>query len=816
MTDLQYTITADDNPVKQALDRVRGHFAALQSSVTNVSAGIQGALSKVNVAMAGIAAALAGGAVLKASVEATKQFTSEANQLARVLGTNATEASTLNVALGDIYGSADLFTSAASKLAKELRTNEDSLRTMGLRTRDASGNLRPLKDLMMDSIQVVNSYKAGVDRNIAAQTAWGKGAEEFAPLLKLNNQVLEEATRKQEALGLIVGQENVQALKAYKAAMNDAGDVMLAIRKAIGDAVMPVLTRLGEWFSDIGPTAVTVIKGAIGVLVGVFWTFKGAVTAVWNVVAGFIETLTVGLAGVGTGLLKMLTGDLTGGIAAFQGAADAIKATWDSRLAAMKANTQDVHDKIAALFSAPTKASAPGNGGSRSATGLLKEAPEKSAMAGWEAELNAMKQAHAEANAAQGTFYEFGKQRERDFWLQKQQIAAAGSKDSFAVQAKITASTLELQKDAFEQRVAQMKREEAEAEQNFAVKSDLARKELALITQRYGAESKQAEDAQRHIVEIERQAREQRMELRRIEISETEAAAQQEVALQRQKQQFLLDAGLIDRAAMLQQEQQFEAQRFQIQQQGLQQRLQLLDPDKNPVEAARIKEEMLQLEREYQLRLNEIRQQSALESNRYQLQAVQGMEQGLARVFSQIGTQIKTVGQLLRAVFQMAAQVILGVLAQLLARWIAQHVLMQAMAKVGAISEISAQAGIAGAAGTASWAGAPWPINMGAPAFGAAMSAAAMAFAPMASAAQGFDIPTGVNPVTQLHAREMVLPEQQADVIRSLAGSGGAGGDTYHFHIQALDGQDVRRVLMDNPRAVADAVSTAKRRGHMG
>lgn len=40
------------------------------------------------------------------------------------------------------------------------------------------------------------------------------------------------------------------------------------------------------------------------------------------------------------------------------------------------------------------------------------------------------------------------------------------------------------------------------------------------------------------------------------------------------------------------------------------------------------------------------------------------------------------------------------------------------------------------------------------------------------SAAGGFDIPSGVNPVTQLHEKEMVLPSQYAEVIRGMAANG--------------------------------------------
>ena len=46
-------------------------------------------------------------------------------------------------------------------------------------------------------------------------------------------------------------------------------------------------------------------------------------------------------------------------------------------------------------------------------------------------------------------------------------------------------------------------------------------------------------------------------------------------------------------------------------------------------------------------------------------------------------------------------------------------------------------------------------------------------------AADGYDVPPGVNPLTQLHAEEMVLPAKYADVIRGLAqsGSGNGGGN---------------------------------------
>lgn len=141
--------------------------------------------------------------------------------------------------------------------------------------------------------------------------------------------------------------------------------------------------------------------------------------------------------------------------------------------------------------------------------------------------------------------------------------------------------------------------------------------------------------------------------------------------------------------------------------------------------------------------------------------------------------------------------------------------------KIAALAQVMTYSGVAGAAGVASFAGAPWPIDMGAPAFGAAMSAAAKGFGSLASAAGGFDIPAGVNPLTQLHAQEMVLPARLANPMRDMLagfGSGGppmAGGHSFSFgdtHIHGapnMSPADFKQALAEHRASVAEAVAGA-------
>jgi hypothetical protein len=94
--------------------------------------------------------------------------------------------------------------------------------------------------------------------------------------------------------------------------------------------------------------------------------------------------------------------------------------------------------------------------------------------------------------------------------------------------------------------------------------------------------------------------------------------------------------------------------------------------------------------------------------------------------------------------------------------------------------EIQKDAGAAAAGAYKSVVGIPYVGVVLAPLAAAAAYTAVLAFD---SAEGGWDVPTGVNPVTQLHEREMVLPRQQADVIRTMADQGGGkGGRPVHIH----------------------------------
>jgi hypothetical protein len=113
----------------------------------------------------------------------------------------------------------------------------------------------------------------------------------------------------------------------------------------------------------------------------------------------------------------------------------------------------------------------------------------------------------------------------------------------------------------------------------------------------------------------------------------------------------------------------------------------------------------------------------------------------------------------------------------------------------------------------------PLGLPLGAAA-AAATFTAVEAFGALASASGGYDI-GAENPLTQLHAREMVLPASIAEPLRGMiaansggggAAAAGAGGATYNTAVYGLDSRSIRR-MMNTPANVRAAAGAFARYG---
>ncbi|MBV8060004.1 MAG: hypothetical protein JO253_00580, partial [Alphaproteobacteria bacterium] len=183
---------------------------------------------------------------------------------------------------------------------------------------------------------------------------------------------------------------------------------------------------------------------------------------------------------------------------------------------------------------------------------------------------------------------------------------------------------------------------------------------------------------------------------------------------------------------------------------------------------------------------------------------------------SQVGTQLTkliegttNLRNAFRQTFLAIADAGVKAFAEIMAKELEHFIMSKVLTKEKKAEEVSSNAGAAAAAAFKSAADIPYVGWIIAPAAAAAAYAGAMAYAE-----DGYDIPAGVNPITQLHQREMVLPAKQADVIRNMADQGGgAGGGNYTINIHAVDAPSVKKLFTDNSSALVAALKSNSRLG---
>jgi hypothetical protein len=765
----------------QAKIDMKGHESAAAQMATVLKGhmmGVEGAVKAVKIAWAQLAVIAEAANFMKDAVQDTVKMTVESQKLGRTLGISATQASYIDVALKSVHATAEEYTASVKGLDTQVRKHESSVQAMGLQTRDANGHLKDQQTLMMDALDVLRGYKEGTDRNLAAQTLFGKGVDISSEMLALNSEKMKEAKQHADALGLATGKDDVEAADKFRSAMVDMQEIMEGVMKTIGSALLPVLNDLAEWFINYGPTALTALKVAIDIVISVFDGLILAIKVLWEIgTLAFNNLMTLGQ-GFAKVFVALFKGDFAGAKDAAEETFHGIQANVGEAFSNIINEAAKTGDAVTDMWGkvingAPVQDSGKDDGGDK----RVPEAPTKD------------------------------------------KSGAAAARREAEEQRRIL-------KEKYDALMEGYKGEEQAARDNLTKILDIQKKELDAAKTMYGEKSKQAIEAGNRIAETERKLAEQQqqIDMRRAESHRT--IARMQIDEDQRDAEAQQQMGEITYDKLIELERGYEDQRYALDRAALDEELAMNGERVQEHEATLRKLE--ELDAAHESRLNAITTQGVLERKQTEKQAEGVMASGFANAIMGMVKGTMTFKQAMKSMFSEILQGLVQMLVQWAAKMAAHYIMdrimhkanltaKKAAEKAGAVSTIATNAAMAGSAGTASFAGAPWPIDVGAPGFGLAMFAAASAFGAGLAAEQGFDVPAGMNPVTQLHQKEMVLPAAQAQVIRDMADTGvsGAGGDHYHIH-GAHDAQSFLDFLRRNPGQLSAGIKYAARMGHLG
>ena len=226
----------------------------------NIADSAGGGLSSLKVAATGALAAFGGNQVLKTLrgfADSYADAAKEALKFQRVTGASAEDASRLAVVAQQTGLSTDMLASSLVRLSRSSQSSggQSALKQLGVDMEDAQGNARPLTNVLTDLAARFSQLPNGVEKNALALQLFGRSGADLLPLLNRGAEGIDAIVAKADELGLTLGQDDLDSVKAYTAAQRDLQLTMASFRQSVGAEVFPLLTSGLQTAANVATTA---------------------------------------------------------------------------------------------------------------------------------------------------------------------------------------------------------------------------------------------------------------------------------------------------------------------------------------------------------------------------------------------------------------------------------------------------------------------------------------------------------------------------------------------------------------------------------
>lgn len=233
--------------------------------------GLKGAAKVAGAAIAtvGAAAATATVAATKAMVDATVESAHYADELltqSQITGISTDKLQEYAYAAELVDVSVDTMTGAMARSIRSMSAARDgtgsaaeAYEQLGVAIVDSNGELRDSEDVFWDAINALGTIENETERDALAMELFGKSAQELNPLIAAGSDKMKALAEEAHEAGAVLDRETLEAYGAFDDELQRLKSNAGAAKNALGTALLPALTQLG----NKGVEALQSLTGAI-------------------------------------------------------------------------------------------------------------------------------------------------------------------------------------------------------------------------------------------------------------------------------------------------------------------------------------------------------------------------------------------------------------------------------------------------------------------------------------------------------------------------------------------------------------------------
>ena len=201
----------------------------------------------------GLVMTAAGGAVVAAMtgmVKVSADYGEHLNKMSIQTGIATEDLSKLGFAAEQNEASFEALSSGLKKMSSAADNGSKSFKEIGVETRDTTGQLRPMNDILLDVADQFKNMEDGTRKSALAVELFGRGGIELIPTLNLGRDGLLAMGNEAERLGIVMSGDAARAADEFNDTLSQVKDAALGLANVVAEALGPSLTSVSALTRD--------------------------------------------------------------------------------------------------------------------------------------------------------------------------------------------------------------------------------------------------------------------------------------------------------------------------------------------------------------------------------------------------------------------------------------------------------------------------------------------------------------------------------------------------------------------------------------
>ena len=177
----------------------------------------------------------------------------------------------LDVEFSTVEGSISKLTTNMYKAQKGSADLEGVFKKLHIRIKDGNGHLRDSKEVFFEAIDALGKMKNETERDAVAQQLFGKSAKELNTIIKAGSDQFKEYEANAKK---VLTDEQLEKANAYQDAMDELNESFEALKLALGEFLIPLLTKVANFFASIPTPVLKVITIVAALTAGIILLSK--------------------------------------------------------------------------------------------------------------------------------------------------------------------------------------------------------------------------------------------------------------------------------------------------------------------------------------------------------------------------------------------------------------------------------------------------------------------------------------------------------------------------------------------------------------